>query len=62
MDALPDENLALIDDIEGRDSRLNDWERKFVDSLRNQLESGRGLTTKQIEALVQVWERATAKG
>jgi hypothetical protein len=57
-----DEYLQLIDDCEARESRLSDWERNFIDSLRGQIERGRTLSPKQIETLDNVWERATAKG
>lgn len=57
-----DEYLQLIEDCESRESRLSDWERSFVDSIRSQLEAGRQLSAKQIEALDSTWERATAKG
>lgn len=57
-----DEYITLIEDCEKRESRLNDWERSFIDSLRNQLEQGRRPTAKQIETLDTIWERATARG
>lgn len=57
-----DEALTLLDDCEARESRLTDWERSFVDSLRSQIEAGRTLTTKQIDTLDTIWEKATAKG
>lgn len=60
--AWADEYITLLDDCEAREERLTDWERGFVDSLRRQLEEGRRPTTKQIETLDSVWERATAKG
>lgn len=56
------EYLTLLDDCEKREERLTDWERGFVDSLRSQIESGRRPSAKQIEALDNVWERATARG
>lgn len=57
-----DEYLTMIDDCEARESRLADWERDFVSSIRSQLEAGRSLTQKQTETLDTVWERATARG
>lgn len=56
------EYITLLDDCEKREDRLTDWERTFVDSLRNQLESGRRPSQKQIDTLDAIWERATAKG
>lgn len=54
--------IELIDDCEKRESRLTDWERGFVDSLRSQIERDRRPTSKQVEALDEIWERATARG
>lgn len=57
-----DEYVAMLEDCEARDSRLTDWERGFVDSLRAQIERGRRPTARQIETLDNVWEKATARG
>jgi hypothetical protein len=65
IEAIPSwaaEYLALLDDCEARESRLTDWQRGFVDSMRKQIEGGRQPTAKQVEALSDVWERATARG
>lgn len=56
------EYLQQIDDCEAREHRLDDWSRGFIDSLRQQIENGRTPTTKQIEKLDEIWERATARG
>jgi hypothetical protein len=57
-----DEYITLLDDCEKREDRLTDWERGFVDSLRHQIEVGRRPSAKQIDALDNVWNRATARG
>jgi len=57
-----DEYLTMLDDCEHRESRLSDWERGFVDSLRAWIESGKRPSPKQVETLDNVWEKATAKG
>jgi hypothetical protein len=56
------EATQLIEDCEARESRLTDWERKFIDNVKQQLESGRGLSPRQSELLDTMWERVTAKG
>ena len=56
------EYLTLLDDCEKREERLSDWERGFVDSLRQQIAHGRRPTPQQIETLDATWERATARG
>ena len=60
MDA--DELMQLVVDCENRESRLNGWERGFVDSIRRRLEQGQSLTDRQRETLESVWEHATERG
>lgn len=62
MNDWSDEYLTMIRDCEKRESRLTDWERGFVDSLRRQIERGLCPTAKQIETLDEIWEKATARG
>lgn len=57
-----DDTLQLIEDCEARESRLSDWDRTFIDSIKRQIEAGRTLSTKQADKLSEIWERATAKG
>lgn len=56
------ECVTLIEDCEARESRLDDWQRQFIDSIRRQLERGQRLTRQQQEKLDEVWEHATARG
>lgn len=51
--------VLMLDDIEQRESKLTDWEREFVDSISQRVGSGQGLTEKQDECLVRIWERVT---
>jgi hypothetical protein len=60
--ALDEETSQLLADCEARESRLTEWERGFVQSLRERVDAGRGLSTKQAEMLDEIWERATARG
>ena len=62
MGSWADEYFTMLDDCEKRESRLTDWERGFVDSLRGQLERDRRPSAKQIETLDNIRERATAHG
>lgn len=62
MTTWADEYITLLDDCEKREGRLTDWERGFVDSLRTQIEQGRRPSTKQIDTLDNIWERATKRG
>ena len=63
-DEWADEYLQQIEDCEARESRLTDWDRGFLDSLKAQLTRRvpRPLTARQIDVLDSVWERATKKG
>lgn len=57
-----DEYLTMIDDCEKRESRLSDWERTFVESIANQLATGKTLSKAQTEKLDDIWEKATKRG
>ena len=56
------EALQLVEDCETRESRLSDWEREFIDSVRRQLESRRNLSDRQLEVLEKIWANVTEKG
>jgi len=49
-----EEYLRQIDDCERRESRLTDWERNFIDSLRRQIEGGRAPTGNQFIAVQEL--------
>lgn len=59
---MTDDTHTMIEDCEARESRLSDWERSFIDSIKYQLASGRGLSVKQAETLERIWDSATRKG
>ncbi len=52
----------MVADCEARESRLTEWEADFIQSLRERIDAGRGLTDRQAEMLDRVWTRATHKG
>lgn len=56
------EHAQLIEDCESRESRLEDWERTYLDSFKQQLTAGQRLSLKQSSLLDEIWERATARG
>lgn len=62
MTTWADQYLTMLEDCEKREANLTDWERGFVDSLRRKIENGFRPSPKQIEALDNVWEKATARG
>lgn len=53
------EHLTMIEDCENRESKLSNWEREFIASIRAQLEAGRSLTARQAETLDNIWEKVT---
>lgn len=57
-----DEYYVLIADCRKRERLLSAWDADFLDSIEARLDDRRPLSTKQIETLEGVWERATAKG
>jgi hypothetical protein len=56
------EYITMLDDCEHRESRMNEWEQRFCESLRKQLTDGRAPTPRQVDILDRLWERVTAKG
>ena len=54
-----DEILQMIEDCENRESKLSDWERSFIDSVKKQVSDGKGYSPKQEEKLTAIWERVT---
>jgi len=51
-------HAQMINDCEKRESRLSEWEQGFIDSISRR----DSLTSKQIDALERVWEKATEEG
>lgn len=50
----PAEHLQMVEDCEARESRLAEWERCFLDSIKKRLEGGGTLSFKQAARLDQV--------
>ena len=53
------EYARMIEDCEKHESKLSDWERAFIDSIKTQLAAGRTLTPKQTERVDAIWEKVT---
>lgn len=49
----------MVTDCEDRESKLTDWERGFIDSMRSQIDASRTLSDEQAETLDRIWERVT---
>lgn len=60
--AWTDEHLTMLSDCEQRESRLADWERGFVDGLRNWIKRDNCPSAKQLATLDDIWERVTKEG
>lgn len=56
---MSDDMAQMIEDCENRESKLSEWEQRFISSISRQLERGRGLSVKQVETLETIWERVT---
>lgn len=56
------EYMQQIEDCEARESRLTAWDVNFLESIKSQLGRDKPLSTKQIDVLDSIWERATKKG
>lgn len=55
------ENMQLIEDCEKRESKLSDWERNFLDDIKNKLVNDCcSLSMKQEDRLNEIWCRVTA--
>jgi hypothetical protein len=57
----PNDLLDLVDDCEHREQRLTDWEREFIDTIRNRIEANRGVTPAQEDKLLEIWDRVTTR-
>lgn len=53
-----DELQTLIEDCIKRQSKLNEWEKTFIHSIGEQIQTHQ-LTEKQITQLETIWERVT---
>jgi len=49
---------AMIDDCMKRETKMNGWEREFLQSL-SELDDVNNITPKQYERLERIWERIT---
>jgi len=56
-----DEIETLIEDCLNRYARMNDWEKEFIPSIRDQYEKRGKLTALQEEKLNDIWERVTTR-
>lgn len=54
-----DEIETYIKDCENRESKLTEWEHGFIQSMRERVDNGHGLTDAMNEKLEQIWERVT---
>lgn len=54
-----EENQQMLEDIQHRESKLTDWEAKFIDSIEWNIGRGKGLSPRQQETLESIWEKVT---
>lgn len=54
-----DDIESMIDDCFKREKKLNDWERKFLHSICEQID--RGLSPAQADKLEAIWDKVTSQ-
>lgn len=54
--------IAMANDCVARESRLTDWERTFIDSVKHQLDTTESISPKQVDVLKGIWEKVTRRG
>ena len=54
---MDDEIELMIEDCMKRETKLNEWERRFIQSISEQTYK---LTDNQLNKLETIWERVTA--
>jgi hypothetical protein len=52
-----EQQLDWLDECEEQESKLTEWERGFIESLRVQLGNERPLTEKQLSTLEGIWKK-----
>ena len=56
------EQIPMIEDCENRDTKMNDWQCGFIDSISIKMADGKGLTVNEINKLNETWEMVTENG
>ena len=57
-----DEYIQMIEDCRKRDNMLSAWDADFLESIESRLLLNNTLTTKQLNKLEEIWDKATSKG
>jgi hypothetical protein len=50
-----------VEDCIRRSAHMNEWERRYIDAITQQLDLGVPLTSHQAEALRLIWEKVTTR-
>ena len=64
MNKIAEEQLQMIQDclVPKRVGYVNDKEKEFLTDMAGRITLGMGLTTKQVDYLDAIWEKATKNG
>lgn len=54
-----DDYAQLVEDCNNRDTKMTDWEQRFISDMDRRLQQGDVLTERQREKIVEIWERIT---
>lgn len=51
----------MVEDCENRESKMSDWERGFIQSMRENIDRGgvHNLSPNQIKVIEEIWEKVT---
>jgi hypothetical protein len=62
MNTSTSEALQMLENIEKRNDKLNEWEIDFIDSISYLVSNGRNLSDNQLSKLENIWEKVTKEG
>lgn len=55
-----DEHMQLVADCEAHESKLSNWERGFIDDIKNRMEAGESLSPGTVEKLEEIRNKVTS--
>lgn len=54
-----DELETMLDDIQSRESKLNDWETSFIESVGERITDDKPLSEAQEQKFCDIWDKVT---
>jgi hypothetical protein len=62
MSTSTSEALQMLENIEKRNDKLNEWEIDFIGWISERISHGRNLSDSQVSKLENIWEKVTKEG